>query len=362
MVKAVYHHVKVSGVVTVVSDHFIMLDDELCYYGGDSAKIERLKTTVGLNRRSVASEDVTAADFCEKAARLLLSGMKISEDGLDAIIFVSDAADYKCPPTSCVLHGKLNLSPACMALDINHGCAGYVYGLNIASALVENGSCRKVLLLVGDTKTKTINVKDRVSAPIFGDGGAATLLEYSEKEVPSYYILGAEGKKYDNIIIPAGGARLPCSKETAREFTDEFGNVRSLNNFYMNGRNVFDFTMTQVPCGIKEMFGFANIQPDDVDYAVFHQANKSIIRNIASRAGFSDITKVPVETLARYGNLAVASIPSVINDQLTNVFNDVSRKTLFAGFGVGLSWGTALLELENLYCPVVFEYKGERNE
>lgn len=362
MVKAIYHHVKVSGIVTVVPDKFICLDDEVCYYDGDVSKINRLKNTVGLDRRAVSPTDVTAADYCEQAARLLLEGCEVSVNEIDAIIFVSDAADYKCPPTSCVLHGKLDLPLTCMALDINHGCAGYVYGLNIASALIENKSCRKILLLVGDTKSKTINIKDRVSAPIFGDGGAATLLEYSEKEALSYYILGAEGKKYDNIIIPAGGARLPCSQETAQEFTDEFGNVRNLNNFCMNGRNVFDFTMTRVPHCIKEMFNFANVQPNDIDYAVFHQANKSIINNIAGRVGFGDVTKIPVETLVKYGNLAVASIPSVINDQLRDVLNKTSRKTLLAGFGVGLSWGVALLELGNLYCPAVFEYKGEKSE
>ena len=362
MVNVSYSHVKISGLVTVVSDKFINLDDEVQYYADDIAKVERLKNTVGLHYRSVAREGVTAADFCEQAARHLLDEMKISRQEIDALIFVSDAADYKCPPTACILQGKLDLPLGCASFDINHGCAGYVYGLNLASALVETGAFRKVLLLVGDTKSKTINIKDRISAPIFGDGGSATLLEYSSKTLYSYYTLGTEGKKYDNIIIPAGGARLPCSEYTAQERVDEFGNTRSLNNFCMQGRNVFDFTMTRVPQNIKEIMNFAKLTVDDLDFAIFHQANKSIINNIASRVGFKNLEKVPSETLRKYGNLAVASIPSVINDMLCNAFYKKTQTLLLAGFGVGLSWGMAIVWLDNIYCPEIYMYKGENNE
>ena len=361
MVNIAYSHVKISGVVTVVSDKFINLDDEAQYYANDTSKIERLKTTVGLQFRSVAEEGVTAADFCEQAANHLLEEMDVSKQDIDALIFVSDAADYKCPPTACVLQGKLDLPVGCASFDVNHGCAGYVYGLSIASALIETGGFRKVLLLVGDTKSKTINIKDRVSAPIFGDGGSATLLEYSEEEIYSYYTLGTEGKKYENIIIPAGGARIPCSNETAKEYTDEFGNTRSLNNFCMQGRNVFDFTMTRVPQNIKEIMNFAKLTVDDIDYAIFHQANKSIINNIASRVGFKDLTKVPSDTLRKYGNLAVASIPCVINDQLSNFLENSHKKVMMAGFGVGLSWGISIMDLIGTHCPNIYKYKGKNN-
>ena len=359
MVNVSYSHVKISGLVTVVSDKFINLDDELQYYADDITKVERLKNTVGLHYRSVAREGVTAADFCEQAARHLLEEMKISRQEIDALIFVSDAADYKCPPTACILQGKLDLPLDCASFDINHGCAGYVYGLNMASALVETGAFRKVLLLVGDTKTKTINIKDRVSAPIFGDGGSATLLEYSEKDVFSFYNLGTEGKKYENIIIPAGGARLPCSDLTALEKADASGNIRSLNNFCMQGRNVFDFTMTRVPQSIKNLLSYACLSPDDIDYVVFHQANKSIINNIASRVGFKDLSKVPSETLQNYGNLSVASIPSVINDQLNIPLNAGHAKLLLSGFGVGLAWGSAVIDLCKIYCPAIYFYNHE---
>ena len=364
MVDVAYSHVKISGIVTVVSDKFINLDEEKQYYENDIAKIDRLKNTVGLQYRSIAENGVTAADFCEQAAIYLLGHMRVSKNDIDALIFVSDAADYKCPPTACILQGKLDLPHSCAAFDINHGCAGYVYGLNIASALLETGAFRKILLLVGDTKSKTINIKDRISAPIFGDGGAATLLEYSDEQIFSYYTLGTEGKKFENIIIPAGGARLPCSKATAEEHEDIHGNIRSLNNFYMQGRNVFDFTMTQVPLNIKKIFEFSHLTPEHIDYAIFHQANKSIINNIASRVGFKDLSKVPSETLRKYGNLAVASIPSVINDKLCNILPNEHKKVLLAGFGVGLSWGMAIVDLNHICCPDIYKYnksKGENN-
>ena len=362
MVNIVYSHAKISGIVTVVSNKFINLDDERQYYANDISKIERLKNTVGLQYRSIAGDEVTASDFCEQAAIHLFEQMNISKTDIDALIFVSDAADYKCPPTACILQGKLDLPCNCASFDINHGCAGYVYGLNMASALLETGCFKKILLLVGDTKSKTINIKDRTAAPIFGDGGSATLLEYSEEEILSYFTLGTEGKKYENIIIPAGGARLPCSEKTSVEYTDNAGNTRSLNNFYMNGRNVFDFTMSQVPQNIINLLEFAHCTTEDIDYAIFHQANKNIINNIALRVGFNNLEKVPSETLKKYGNLAVASIPCAINDQLNNILQNKRKRILLAGFGVGLSWGMAIVYFDNTYCPNVFNYNDNKGK
>ena len=248
-----------------------------------------------------------------------------------------------------------------MAFDINHGCAGYVYGLNIAFSMVESGY-KRVLLLVGDTKSTTVNIKDRVSAPIFGDGAAATLLERTQDVEESWFVIGAKGKDYENIMIPAGGARLPYSPETAKETTDEFGQTRSLNNFRMNGRNVFDFTMNVVPKNIEATIKYATKDVADIDYFVLHQANKSIIQNIASRVGVKDKSKVPTETLAKYGNLAVASVPSVLNDVLFEQLRNTKMTVLLSGFGVGLAYGSVILTLDHVYAPSTIVYEGKNNE
>lgn len=349
-------HIKITGVATVVPPKKISLDDEAVFYASAPEKLEKLKTAVGLETRCVVEGNTTPADLCEEAAKHLIEEMIIDKETIDALICVLDFPDYKLPPTACVLHGKLDLPTTCLAFDVNHGCAGYLYGLYIASSLIESGSCKKVLLLVGDAKSRTINIKDRISAPIFGDGAAATLLEYSEEENPSTYIIGANGKLHENIIIPAGGARLPCSEETRKETTDAFGNTRSPENFMMNGRAVFDFTMNTIPPLLKETLKYAQLSPDQIDYVVLHQANKSILTNVAMRAGFKDKSKVPTETLRKYGNLSVASVPSVFSDQLSEQLSTKKLKLLISGFGVGLAWGAAVISTDQIYCPKPFIY------
>ena len=355
MAKLNFKHAKITGICTVIPKDRIKLDDETLYYD-DISKIKRLKMVVGLSERAVSSKSTTPADLMEYAAIKIIEGMNIDKTSIDALICVLDNPDYKCPPTACILQGKLDLPITCMSFDITHGCAGYVYGLCMAYSLIENG-CNKVLLLVGDTKTKTINIKDRVSAPIFGDGAAATIIERSKIENNSYFILGTHGKEYKNIIIPAGGARIPYSKETSIENIDENGNIKSLNNFQMNGKNVFDFTMKAVPQNIQETLEFANLTVDGINYFVLHQANKSIIQNIAMKIGEKNFNKVPTSTLAKYGNLAVASIPSVINDCLSNYVVENKQRLLLSGFGVGLSYGSAVICLEKIYAPNPFIYK-----
>ena len=357
MANSHFKHSKITGVCTVVTSKRIKLDDETGFYP-DATKLERLKNVVGLCERAVVDPGTTPADLMESAANELINKMDINTNELDALICVLDNPDYKCPPTACVLHGKLGLPQNCMAFDITHGCAGYVYGLNVAFSMIES-NYKKIMLLVGDTKSTTINIKDRISAPIFGDGASATMIEYSEQITNSWFSLGTVGKMYESIMIPAGGARLPYSIDTAKEKTDEFGNTRSDNNFRMNGRAVFDFTMNNVPQNLQQLFDYSGVLPKDIDYFVFHQANKSIIDNIALRFGITDKNKVPTQTLAKYGNLSVASIPSVINDQLFDVASKNSLKLCLSGFGVGLSYGCVVLTLDKICTPPVLNYNGE---
>lgn len=356
MTMSVFNKVKISGLITVVPTGRICLDDEIQFYENNATKLNRLKTTIGLNTRAVADSDTTPGDMMFFAGKKLLHDMNIDISTIDAVICVTDMPDYKCPPTSCVIHGRLGLSVSCMAFDINHGCAGYVYGLYVCHTMIESGGCKRILLLVGDAKSHTIDVRDRVSAPIFGDGAAATLVEYSDNAKKAYFSIGAYGAGYKNIIIPAGGARNPYTKEASIATADENGNVRAPINFRMNGRAVFDFTMNMVPKNISETIEMSKIDISSIDYFILHQANKSIIENIARRIGVLDMSRVPTETLAKVGNLAVASIPATISD--------VSAKgcVLISGFGVGLSFATAILHLDEIYSQKLFDYTGEKND
>lgn len=358
MAEVKFNHAVIRGVCTVIPKSRICLDDEKQFYS-DEAKIKKLKVTVGLCTRAVVAPGTTPSDLMEFAANRLIKDMNVNTGEIDALVCVLDFPDYRLPPTSCVLHGKLDMPSSCMAFDINHGCAGYVYGLYTAYAMIESGAAKRVLLLVGDTKSRTIDVRDRVSAPIFGDGAAATLLEHTDAVSESWFVLGANGKLYENIIVPAGGARRPCSDETREAVSDAFGNVRSAENFFMNGREVFDFTMNTVPSNIAKTIALSGKAVSELDFFVLHQANKSIIQNIAIRSGIRDMSRVPTETLSRYGNLSVASIPSVFNDALSHQLQNGRCTMLISGFGVGLAYGSAILTTESLFAPQPFAYQGE---
>lgn len=355
MTQAIFHHVQIKGVATVVPTGRIRLDDERAFYADNSAKLTRLKQTVGLDSRAVADEKTTPADMMYEAAKHLIAGMNVDMSSIDAIICVTDMPDYKCPPTACVIHGKLGLPVTCLAFDINQGCAGYIYGLYVAHTMIESGGCNRVLLLVGDAKTHSIDIRDRIAAPIFGDGAAATLIERTFDNVPAYFVIGTDGAKFENIMIPAGGARIPFSPDLMVAMSDEYGNIRAPINFRMNGRAVFDFTMSVVPQNIVDTLDVAKLGEQDIDCFVLHQANKSIIENIVRRVGVTDMTRVPTGTLAKIGNLAVASIPSVISDM------SVHGRVLMSGFGVGLSFASAIVDLNNIYCPPLIDYIGEKN-
>lgn len=359
MARAKFLHAAIKGVCTVIPQGQIRLDDERSFYA-DEAKLAKLKKTVGLNTRVVADSDTTPADMMEVAANKLISGMCIDKTSIDALICVLDFPDYRCPPTACVLHGKLGLPETCIAFDVTHGCAGYMYGLYIAHSMIDSMAARRVLLLVGDAKSHTIDIRDRIAAPVFGDGAAATLLERTQEDSEAFFAIGAKGSLCENIMIPAGGARMPSSNETRVPKPDEFGNVRSLENFAMNGRAVFDFTMTAVPSNIKDLLEYSGKNVADIDYLVMHQANKSILQNIAIRIGMKDLSKVPVETLARFGNLAVASIPSVLNDRLSKKLADGKTTLLLSGFGVGLAYGSALLSTDSIFSPSPYIYEEEK--
>lgn len=351
-----FSNVLVSGICTVVPEREICIDDELELYDGNNKRIERLKAAVGIHTRRVVEDDQTASDLCEYAARTLLAGMSMDRGDIDALIFVVQAPDYFMPGTSFYLHKQLELSKDCAVFDVNQGCAGYTYGLWLASNLVQAGSCKKVLLLVGDTQSRSVNPGDRSVVPVFGDAGSATLVEHTEHTVPSYFAIGADGSGYDAIIIPAGGYRKPHSAETGMEQTDEDGNVRCENDLHMDGGRVFNFTLSEVPKSIRRLLDYAEISIDDIDHVVLHQANKYIIESIAAKIGAS-LDKTPVDTLYRYGNQSSASIPAVICDVLQDRVRSERQSLLLSGFGVGLSWCSGIVQLDRIYCSDILPYK-----
>ncbi|MDQ8193577.1 ketoacyl-ACP synthase III [Coraliomargarita sp. SDUM461004] len=347
---------KIAGIVTCVPPHEKSIDDELELFGGNVKQIARLKKTIGLSKRRVVDASTTAADLCEQAARHLIEQASLPLDVIDTVICVTQTPDYIQPCNAAVLHGRLGLSKNCAALDVNLGCSGYVYGLWLAHSLLASGASQRVLLLAGDTMSRLVHAKDRAVAPLFGDGGSATLLESVDGGAPAYFSLQSDGAGYDKLIVPAGGARQPSCADTKTVAEDAAGNLRSPEHLYMDGAEIFNFSITEEPQSVRELLAYAQVEFDAVDYFVFHQANRYVLSNIAKRLKL-DVSKVPMQTVERYGNQSSASIPSAICGELAGTLAArESTHLLLSGFGVGLSWASVLLEVEELAVCELIDY------
>ncbi len=358
------HHVQIAGVRAVVPANEIRLEDEIDFYGGSSKKVARLQTMLGMDRRRVCPPDVTASDLCAHAAQALFAAMPEARGMVDALIFVSQMPDWHQPATACELQHRLGLPQQCAAFDVNQGCSGYIYGLWLGSSLVASGAAKHALVLVGDAHSFGRDMKNRVTAPVFGDGGSATLLVRNEQAPPIHFGLGTDGSGFEAIIIPAGKARIPFSRdfETNRELVeaidDTQGNPWYLLDTFMDGGAVFNFTMDVVPKHLEEMLRYSGYTPDSTDWCILHQANKQIVENVAAKAGFA-LSKAPTNSFSQYGNLASASIPAALCSQFGNATPPGSL--LMCGYGVGLSWASCLCNITNWNCAPVIDYEPDPN-
>ena len=362
MPKNVFRHAKVSGISAVVPQNEIRLEDELQFFGGDIKKARRVTKMAGIDRRRVAEEGVLPSDLCQYAAEKLFAGLGLERSSVDALIFVSQHPDYFLPATACILQDKLGLAQSCAAFDVNQGCSGYVYGLWLAFSMVESRACSRVLLLEGDVFARVTDQDNRVIAPIFGDCGTATLVEYAAEETKSWFMLGTDGSGAEALIWPAGRGRLPLP-QTPEEYApycerlfDASGTPWRLNRTYMDGGAVFDFTLNVVPDHILDLLCFAQKTPDQIDSLVLHQANRQIMQAIADKVGFLP-EKVPMESFSKYGNLAGASIPAAICDALTAVIQNSRQELLLSGYGIGLSWASTVLTMDHVWCSGMQDYE-----
>ena len=346
----------ISGVVTCVPTHEKCIDDEVELFGGNEKLIARLKKTIGLDRRRVVQRGLTTLDLCATAAVELFKATSIDPSSIDGMLFVTQTADYPQPCNAAVLHGRLGLSQDCAAMDVNLGCSGYVYGLWMAHMMLSTGSCSRVLLLAGDTLSQIVHPGDRSVAPLFGDGGSATLLE-SKADAFAWFNLQTNGSGYKKLIVPAGGMRVPSGSSTRELIIDEAGNARSQEDLFMDGSEIFNFSITEAPESVKRLLGFAGYDAGEIDYFVFHQANRYLLENIAKRLKL-DFERVPMQSVGQFGNLSSASIPCAMCYELGEVLKSSgSQKLLLCGFGVGLSWGSALLETSNLQVCKLVEFQ-----
>jgi 3-oxoacyl-[acyl-carrier-protein] synthase-3 len=253
------------------------------------------------------------------------------------------------------LHGRLGLRDDVYCVDINQGCAGFIYALLQACVLVESTSVQRALICVGDTLSHRTSTRDRNSYPLVGDAGAVALLERSPAASPIHLAICNRGSAFDTLMIPAGGARRPSTAATREEREDEFGNFRSEEQLTMKGGDVFNFTQTVVPEFIEALLADARLTKEQAAWFFLHQANTFIVKKLAERLGVP-FEKAPSDIVSKYGNSSSATIPLAMAEHFPAGVGPLP--VCLCGFGVGLSWGGAVLELGPLAASTVIEYTG----
>lgn len=315
-------------------------------------EIEKTINSIGIIEKRFVDSDTCASDLCFYAAEKLFSEMNIDKSTIDVLIFMSQTSDYKIPATAPILQHRLGLSKNTAAFDVGLACSGYVYSLSIAFAFASLPGINRVLLLDGETFTKIVNRRDKVNAPLYGDAGTATIIEKGEFGT-SYFSLNSDGSGFEAIKINAGGSRNISTAENLIEKTDKEGNLRSDHQIYMDGGEVFNFTMREVPRSIKNLLEYSNTNMESIDYMVFHQANK-FMTDFFSKKLKLPVSKVPY-CLDKFGNTSSSSIPLTISSELHSVLKNNNKKIMMCGFGAGLSWGSAILSLNKCNIVPVFD-------
>jgi 3-oxoacyl-[acyl-carrier-protein] synthase III len=347
MAKCTVSGVRLAGIASAVPPRRRGLADDAPTFG--DADVKKISDSIGVKSRHVAYDGMCTSDLCFAAADRLLGALAWPRESVDALIFVSQTPDYMLPATSCCLQERLQLSKHCAAFDIGLGCSGYLYGLWVASSLVVGGGAKRVLLLAGDTITYRCAPLDRSVALLFGDAGTATALEADAAATPMAFLLGTDGRGRDNLIVKGGWFRNPHSEETASRVAGADGNTRSAEDLFMDGAEIFAFTLREVPPLVQTVLQDAGWSIDDVDAFVFHQANQFMLKHLAKRL------KIPGEkfviAMEEFGNTSSASIPLATSARLADQLRRGALRMVLAGFGVGYSWGAVALTCGPMVMP-----------
>ncbi|MEX2588733.1 MAG: ketoacyl-ACP synthase III [Chitinophagales bacterium] len=345
-------NVAISGIAASVPENTISNSD---YPFANERERDLFIKSTGIEQRRIIDQAYTAADLCAQAALKLMKDMQLKHSDIKLLIFVTQTPDYITPATAVKLQHELGLNEDCLAFDINLGCSGYVYGLSVAASLLSNipNPEAKALLLVGDTSSACISEADKSTAPLFSDAGSATVLNKSEGEHMDF-LMSSDGSGYESIIIPDGGYRNPFSESSLEMKEESEGINRNATHLILKGIDIFNFSVKRVPAQINELLNLENKKVEDVNYYVFHQANKLINDTIAKKLKLSR-DQAPL-SLKKFGNTSSASIPLTMVYCLRDVLSENKTNNLIlSGFGVGLSWASVYLKTKKLYCPKLVE-------
>lgn len=302
--------------------------------------VEKVASKVGIHQRYISSDNETAGDMALKAAEKLFEEHGIDRNDIDFVLLCTQSPDYFLPSTSCILQDKLGLRQDIGAFDFNLGCSGFVYGLSVAKGLVAAGIAKNILLLTSETYTKYLHPKDKGNRTIFGDAATATLISDTGFAEIGEFVLGTDGSGYEQLIVKSGASRNPMMQNDV--CFDDNGNPISSDHLFMNGPDIFTFTIERVPKMVQDLLNKSNLEKDDITLFVPHQANMYILEFLRKKMKI-DKDKYYIN-LANFGNTVSSTIPIALCEARNE--DKLHGHVLLAGFGVGLSWGGVMLKID----------------
>lgn len=346
------HNVRMTGVSACVPKEVVHSED-FPFFDKEGAEV--FNNTVGIRERRLGPDSLCASDMCQAAAEKLLAELGWEKESVDMLVFESVTGDYKTPPTSCLLQDRLGLSEDCFCVDIPMGCCGCMYAMNVAGNMLSNGNIRRALLLIGDTALRMGSMQDKSRVPLFGDMGTAIALEYDPSAQPIMIDFHTLGSGYKALMTPHGGYRHPITEESFVQ--EDFGNgiIRAPKDTLIDGLAVFTFAISKPAKTVANLMEELHIDKDnDIDYYLIHQANKLIVDRLVKKLKLP-AEKVPYN-LEEFGNTGGASVPGLMVTRLREQLQQEGNKRLLcSSFGLGLSWGTMLLNVEKLVIPELIE-------
>lgn len=341
---------KVSGISAAVPRN---MESNMDYRWITKKERESLIKNIGVETRRVAPKGVTTSDLCVAAAEPLLRELNWDRREIELLVFVSQSRDYLVPTTACIVQDRLGLPHSCLAFDVGMGCSGYLYGLSVAAGMLQARAIRKALLMVGDISTLTTSYRDKSTYPLFGDVGTVTALEYDPDAPAIHFNLQTDGSGYRALIIPDGGARNIVTRKSFDIKKIDQGIYRTNLHLEMNGIEVFNFTLREVVPNIKTLLNSTGISLQEIDHVVFHQANRLIIETMRKMLKLPP-EKVPY-SIREFGNTSGGSLPLTMVAKLYDQLRTEPQQLLLSAFGVGLSWGSAIIETDRIAVPDLLE-------
>jgi 3-oxoacyl-[acyl-carrier-protein] synthase III len=331
-----------------IASHFpssTLTNDQLAVEFGGDWSADKIFAKTGIATRHISGAGECSSDLGVAAARKLFDSKVCKPHDVDFLLFCTQSPDHFLPATACLMQDRLGLRTDCGAIDFNQGCSGFVYGLSLAKGLIESGSAGNVLLVTAETYSKFINPQDKSVRTLFGDAAAATLVSAveSDREIIGPFVFGTDGRGAGELIVPAGAARRPSSASTAVESQSRDGNRRSEQNLFMNGPEIYTFTLRVVPAMVKGVLEKSGLDASKVDRFIFHQANKFMLDHLRNKLA------IPAEKFSLHlehcGNTVSSTIPIALEHDRSEGLVRTGDKIMLVGFGVGLSWAATLVEI-----------------